>query len=93
MSKKPMVLRMKLPNIYNTDQCRTCMLSKIHVAPFPKETKTTTKNLLDLIYSDMCSCFNINSLGGSKYFVTVIDDCSRMYLYTLLKPKAMYFKG
>ena len=33
-------------------------------------------NVLDLVYSDVCGPIDVETLGGSKYFVTFIDDAS-----------------
>lgn len=34
-------------------------------------------NVLELVYSDVCGPIEVNSLGGSRYFVTFIDDTTR----------------
>ena len=58
------------------------MLTKIIRNPFPKVKRKT--KLLDLIHSDLCDMHNTPTLGGKKYFVTFIDDCSRYcYVYLL----------
>ncbi len=66
----------------NIEKCNTCMLTKITRNPFPKVKRKT--KLLDLIHSDLCDLHNTPTLGGKKYFVTFIDDCSRYcYVYLL----------
>ena len=66
----------------NIEKCNTCMLTKITRNPFPKVKRKT--KLLDLIHSDLCDMHNTPTLGGKKYFVTFIDDCSRYcYVYLL----------
>ena len=46
-------------------------------APFPEKEEISSKNVLDLVHTDVCGPFSTKSAGGSKYFVTFIDDYSR----------------
>lgn len=42
------------------------------------------QNILNLVHLDLCDPFNPQTLGGSRYFVTFIDDYSRnIWVYTL----------
>ena len=34
------------------------------------------KNVLELVYSNVCGPIDVNTIGGSRYFVTFIDDAS-----------------
>jgi hypothetical protein len=39
---------------------------------------------LDLIHSDICDLKFVQIVGGKKYFITFIDDCTRYcYIYLL----------
>ncbi|XP_070068125.1 uncharacterized protein [Drosophila takahashii] len=75
------------------------MLSKIHQLPFPEATANRANELLELIHADVCGPFPTQSLGGSKYFLTFIDDKSRrIFVYFLRKKdevlsKFMEFKN
>lgn len=60
----------------NKFQCEICNKNKIHTLPF-KLSKSRETEILNLVHSDICGPINVNSLAGSKYFVTFIDDCSR----------------
>ena len=42
---------------------------------------------LELIHSDMCDLKFIQTRGGKKYFLTLIDDCTRYCYVYLLKSK------
>jgi len=43
-----------------------------------------TKGILELIHSDLCGPIETQSIGGAKYFFTLIDDYSkRIFIYTL----------
>jgi len=57
-------------------QCEICNQNKIHTQPF-KPSKNRENGILNLIHSDICGPMNVESLGGSRYFVTFIDDFSR----------------
>jgi hypothetical protein len=45
------------------------------------------KQILDVVYTDVCGPFDTLSLGGSKYFVSFIDEFSRMMWIQLMKTK------
>ncbi|KRZ93244.1 Retrovirus-related Pol polyprotein from transposon TNT 1-94 [Trichinella sp. T8] len=46
-------------------------------SPFPKSQTKRRCRPLELIHTDICGPVRQNSIGGSKYFVTFIDDHSR----------------
>jgi transposase InsO family protein len=69
----------------STIQCTACIQGKQHRAPIPKvsHTKPSTE-LLHIVHSDICGPMSTASLGGSRYFATFIDDCSRrVWVYFL----------
>ena len=76
--------------------------SKCHVCVESKQTRKPHKaaearNLapLDLIHSDLCEMNGVLTKGGKKYFMTLIDDCTRFCYIYLLKSKdeaLHYFK-
>ena len=45
------------------------------------------ENILDMVYFDVCSPMEGETLGGSRYFVTFIDDTSRKVWVCFLKRK------
>jgi hypothetical protein len=58
------------------------MLTKITRQPF-KNIERSSK-VLDLIHSDVCDLHGWPTIGGKKYFVTFIDDCTRFcYVYLM----------
>ncbi|KAI5345500.1 hypothetical protein L3X38_013377 [Prunus dulcis] len=81
-----------LPEIQNGEVlCHGCVLGKGHREPFPKESKWRAKEPLELIHSDLCGPMQTASLGGNKYFITFIDDFSRMCWVYFLRNKSETF--
>lgn len=65
--------------------CIVCCKAKMSRTPF-KESETKTNNILDIIHSDLCGPMPIKSIGGSRYFITFIDDYSRkVFIYEAIK--------
>jgi hypothetical protein len=63
--------------------CVPCLQGKHHRSPFPKDGKRAD-NVLDLIHSDLRGPMENDSLGGSRYFLTLIDDHSKkIHVYFL----------
>jgi len=85
ISKKKLVTGMDKVDFSNKDPCKTCMMSKIHVKPFPHESKNRVKELLQLLHTYACGPFRTSSLGGSKFFLTFIDDKSRRIFVYFMK--------
>ena len=46
---------------------------------------------IDLIHSDVVRQIPITSINGCKYFLTFIDDCSRLCWIYLMKHKSKFF--
>ena len=64
--------------------CTGCQLGKHTRTKLPKQTRHSTSHILELIHTDVCGPFRVNSLGGHRFFVTFIDDFSRkMWIYFL----------
>jgi hypothetical protein len=70
--------------------CRGCALGKNIKKPFPS-SENRSKEILDLIHSDVCGPMPVKSLGGSLYYVTFIDDFSRKTWMYLIKTKDEVF--
>ena len=54
----------------------------------PKHTTHHTSKPLELVHSDVCGPFRVNSLGGYRYFVTFIDDFSKRTWIYFIKNKS-----
>ena len=75
----------------NADTCPGCAFGKAKRLPFPKKSNRKTSRPLELVHSDVCGPFHIDSVGGSKYFVTFVDDYSRYVTVYMLKSKGEAF--
>jgi GAG-pre-integrase domain len=60
-----------------TEICESCVYGKSHRLPFPKKSLSRANGILDLVHSDVCGPMPVESMGGSRYFVTLTDDYSR----------------
>ncbi len=58
--------------------CEGCIKGKSIRGAFTEKKEISSKNVLDLVHTDVCGPFSTKSAGGAKYFVTFIDDFSRM---------------
>ncbi|GAU15782.1 hypothetical protein TSUD_235980 [Trifolium subterraneum] len=90
MSNRSMVSglpKIQVPN----EVCEDCVQSKQHRDSFNKEVKSRTKNVLEVIYSDVCGPMQVDSTGGNRYFVSFVDDHSRKLLTYLIKRKSEVF--
>ena len=57
--------------------CNSCHLGKQARTKMPKTATHRASQILELVHSDVCGPFKINSTGGARYFVTFVDDFSR----------------
>ena len=57
--------------------CEPCAMGKQHRSPF-KLSNTTAARPLELVHTDVCGPLPITSLGGSNYFLTLLDDHSKL---------------
>lgn len=57
--------------------CEPCALGKQHRAPF-KQSMNKTIRPLALVHTDVCGPLALPSIGGSSYFLTVLDDYSKL---------------
>ena len=67
--------------------CEACIMGKQHRTAYPKEVSIRATEAFELIHSDVCGPMSVNSVGGSRYFVTFIDDCSRYTHVYFIKHK------
>ena len=68
-------------------QCDVCELAKSHHVSFPLTLSKSPVPFM-IIHSDVWGPFKFATLDGSHWFVTFIDDCTRMTWVCLMKSKS-----
>src|SRR5436309_13186209 len=68
------------------EDCEPCALGQYHRRPF-EEVDRWSKHPLELVHSDLCGKFPVVALRGGLYFVTFIDDCTRLCRVYILQDK------
>ena len=56
--------------------------------PYPKTADYRASKPFELIHSDVCGPMSVSSLGGSRYYVSFIDDYSRYTFIYFMKNKS-----
>ena len=59
------------------DMYESCILGKQKNVSFLKTSKTPKAEKLELVYTNLWGPSSVASLGGSRYYITLIDDSSR----------------
>ncbi|KAK9750505.1 hypothetical protein RND81_02G201300 [Saponaria officinalis] len=67
-------------------KCEMCSLAKLHRLPFDRSDARATC-LFELIHLDLWGPYKFASLTGAHYFLTIVDDYSRVTWTFLLKEK------
>ncbi|KAL1553764.1 Retrovirus-related Pol polyprotein from transposon TNT 1-94 [Salvia divinorum] len=78
--------------VQNLEFCKHCVFGKLYHNKFPKKGVHRTKGTLDYIHMDCWGPSRVESIGGHKYFVSMIDDYSRMTWVIMMKHKGEAFK-
>jgi hypothetical protein len=78
MAAKGFILDLDIAEDASEHWCESCVHGKQHRQPFPKSNATRAKDLLEIVHSDVCGPINLPSFTGYRYFITFIDDASRM---------------
>ena len=81
-----------LPTIEDLKEvCEGCALGKHHRELFPKEKAWRARAPLELVHTDVCGPMVTPTNGGNKYFITFIDDFSRMTWVYFMRQKSDVF--
>ncbi|CAN6709377.1 unnamed protein product [Malus baccata var. baccata] len=85
-------LRRMLPSLFHEIKesdlhCEVCILAKSHRVSFPL---SMNKRLFpfELVHSDVWGPSPVSTLSGIKWFVTFVDDCTRMTWIYVMKNKS-----
>ena len=73
---------------YDKDHlCATCELGKQSRKSYPTIVNTKVIKPLELLHIDLCGPFEIESIGGNKYILVIVDDFSHFTWVFFLKQK------
>jgi transposase InsO family protein len=67
--------------------CEGCIMGKQHRTKYPSGVAKRATEPFELVHSDVCGPMSVNSIGGSRYFVTFIDDYTRYTYVYFIKHK------
>ena len=83
----------KLPKLKNVhfDMCESCMMGKQKKLSFLTGGRKLKATKLDLVHINLWGPSPVASLGGSRYYITFIDDYSRKVWVYFLKNKSDVF--
>ena len=89
-----LVSKGKLPELKSIDfdMCESCILGKQKNVSFLKTGRTPKAEKFELIHTDLWRPSSVAFLGGSRYYITFIDDSSRKVRVYFLKNKFDIFK-
>ena len=73
------------------DLCNSCLKGKQHCKAFPKQTSCHATKALELAHMDLCGLMQTVSLGGSLYFMLLVDEYSRFCWLFFLHQKSEAF--
>lgn len=81
-----------LPNEIESDyfKCKICIENKMHNLPF-EDNRKRGKQILEIIHTDLNGPHSIIGLNGEKYFLTFIDDYSKVVKVFVIKSKNEVF--
>lgn len=67
--------------------CECCIKGKMTSKSFPKQSKTRSNSVLELIHTDLCGPIPYTTPTGNRYILTFTDDYSRYSKVYFLKRK------
>lgn len=81
-----LAIGIKITTCSDNTVCEHCIKGKLTQTKFLK-SKNREKEPMKLIHSDLCGPMQTATPSGNRYFLTLIDDCSRFTVVRLLKTK------
>lgn len=70
-----------------SNQCPVCPLAKQTRKPFSLSS-TSSSSIFDLIHIDIWGGYSVSSISGAQYFLTIVDDYSRITWIYLMENKS-----
>eukprot|EP00731_Ephydatia_muelleri_P018948 Em0011g988a len=91
MASQDQVKGLRIPCNTRMSFCEKCVEGKMARKPFQSVGEIRTTRKLQLVHSDVCGPMPTESIGGSRYFVTFVDDYSRFCRVYFMKRKSEAF--
>lgn len=81
-----------IQNISNLESmCRICVESKMSKLPFNKDRKCRSKDVLEIVHTDVCGPITPTTYDGHRYMITFLDDYTHFSAVYLMKQKSDAF--
>ncbi|GAB2289286.1 hypothetical protein Dimus_038040 [Dionaea muscipula] len=74
-------------NVTQHKHCRICPLTKQRILSFPMSTHTST-SIFELVHCDIWGPFSTTSIDSFKFFLTIVDDYSKVTWVYLMHSKS-----
>ena len=91
LTNKDLVKGVNIPKSTRISFCEKCVEGKMSKKPFKPVGEIRSVRKLQCIHSDVCGPMPTQSIGGSRYYVTFIDDYSRYCMVYFMKNKSEVF--
>lgn len=76
----------------NFMKCAICLENKMHNLPF-LNNRTKAKEVLEIIHTDLNGPHSIVGSNGERYFLTIVDDFSKLIKIYCIKSKDQVFES
>ena len=71
---------------FDTLDCDVCQQTRPRQSRAARDSRST--HVLQLLHSDVCGPMQVPSMGGARYFVTVLDDFSKLSVVKCIAAKS-----
>lgn len=68
--------------------CNICLVGKHSRSAFKSELKMRAKHVLNVVHSDIYGPIKVPTYSGNRYFITFVDEYSKMLWLYLIKLKS-----
>ena len=75
---------------FDLDFCENCIYGKHKRVRFLRVGKEKKSKKLELVHTNVWGPTQVSSLGGSRYYVTFIDDATRKHGLIVFRINLMY---
>ena len=93
LEKKNLVRGLPVIKPQDMTSCTECSKGKQTKVSFPPKQFVSMKSPLDLIHMDLCGRMRVQSRGGNRYILVLIDDYTRFTWTVFLKSKDQAFES